>query len=230
MITGKRILITRPPHQAQAFAERLRQVGAEPILLPLISIEPAVPFPDISGYEWVIFTSANAVMQIPDGMGFPRVAAVGTATADSLQNKGIRVDFIPRTHTADSLYEEMAAAFVLQGVKILLPQGNLAYPFLGNRLRQAGARVDEVVVYRTVRPPIDLSLPPVDVITFTSPSAVQHFMESCTALKPAKIACIGPVTAAAAREAGLPVHMTAVPHTIEGLIQAMIVYFQGRSV
>lgn len=231
MISGKRILITRPPHQAQEFAERLRQVGAVPILLPLISIEPAAPLPGVSAYDWVIFTSANAVMRITEPAGFPCVAAVGTATAEALHKKGIRVDLIPAAHTAEALYAEMAASFSLETVRILLPQGDLARPWLAEQLRQTGARVDEVVVYRTVRPPIDPALlaQPFDVITFTSPSAVQHFIDVFSDTGNARIACIGPVTAAAAREVGLPVHMTAAPHTIEGLIQTMLVYFQGRT-
>lgn len=229
-LAGKRILITRPPHKAQRFAEQLRALGAEPVVLPMITIEPVQRIHDTSAYDWVVFTSANTVQTLANDVQLPQVAAVGTATAGALQDRGIQVDLIAESHTAESLFETMAAALTLKGLKILLPQGDLARPLLGDLLRRAGALVNEVIVYRTVRPAIDPSLlsQSYDVVTFTSPSTVQHFIDLLDGKvsDETRIACIGPVTAAAAQEAGLPVHIMAASHTVEGLIEAMCDYFQ----
>lgn len=229
-LAGKRILITRPPHKAQPFAEQLRALGAEPVVLPMITIEPVQRIHDTSAYDWVVFTSANTVQTLADDVQLPQVAAVGIATAGALQDRGIQVNLIAESHTAESLFETMTAALTLKGLKILLPQGDLARPLLGDLLRRAGALVNEVIVYRTIRPAIDPSLlsQPYDVVTFTSPSTVQHFIDllDSKVSDETRIACIGPVTAAAAQEAGLPVHIMATPHTVEGLIEAMCDYFQ----
>lgn len=239
ILFGKRILITRPPPYAQAFAQKLLALGAIPVLLPMIAIEPVDPtsLQDADGYDWIVFTSANAVEPVAKyGLTqFGKVAAVGTATAQALHTQGIQVDLVPETHSAEALFEAMRDSMRLEGLKILLPQGNLANPSLGERLRQAGAWVDEVVVYKTIHPPVDIEILrlPCDIVTFTSPSTVQHFVglfeDVLAVLGAARVAVIGPVTATAAREAGLPVHIMAAPQTSDGLIDAIMQNFQ-RSV
>ena len=122
----------------------------------------------------------------------------------------------------------MAERLDLKGMKILLPQANIARDVLEESLREGGAQVDRVVAYRTLRPEVDARLltEPFDVVTFTSPSTVYNFCDlfddPLKATGAALIACIGPVTAQAVREKGLPVHVVAEPHTVEGLIAAVV--------
>lgn len=243
-LAGKRVVITRPPHVAGEFADRLRALGAEPVLLPTVYIRP----PQDSGpldhaldhlerYDLIIFTSANAVEQVweraqavgrtPDHIAWPQIAAIGPATAAALDRRGLHAALVPEQHVAEALFDALAQAVRLAGLRVLLPQSNLARPILADRLRAAGASVDAPIAYETITTDADpavLASPP-DAITFTSASAVQSFaaqFDSGAALSPGTlIACIGPITADAARACGLPVHVVAEPHTIDGLIAAL---------
>ncbi len=243
-LAGKRVVITRPPHAAGEFASRLRALGAEPVLLPTVSIRPpqdcgpldhALEY--LERYDWVIFTSANAVEHVweraralgrtPDHTAWPQIAAIGPATAAALSRCGLQAALVSEQHVAEALFDALARATRLAGLRVLLPQSNLARPILADRLRAAGASVDAPVAYETIITDADPSVlaPPPDAITFTSASAVQSFaaqFDSIATLSPGTlIACIGPVTADAARACGLPVHVVADPHTIEGLIAAL---------
>lgn len=243
-LAGKRIVITRPPHAAGEFAGRLRALGAEPVLLPAIDIRPPQDggpldhaLEHLERYDWVIFTSANAVEHVweraqalgctPDHTAWPQIAAIGPATAATLAERGLHAALVPDQHIAEALFDALAQATRLAGLRVLLPQSNLARPILADRLRAAGASVDALVAYETISANADPSVlaPPPDAITFTSASAVQSFVaqfDSGETLSPGTlIACIGPVTADAARACGLPVHVVAEPHTIEGLIAAL---------
>jgi len=128
----------------------------------------------------------------------------------------------------------------MEGLRVLLPRADLARPALAEGLREAGATVDEVVAYRTVRPSEGdaeavrqaLAEGKIDVLTFTSSSTVRNFLAALTPLpslpERTVVACIGPITARTAREMGLPVHVVAVEHTIEGLVRALIEYLEER--
>jgi uroporphyrinogen-III synthase len=244
-LQGKRIAITRPPHKAGSFAERLRALGAEPILLPTIMIEPLDDPSELDhalqqDYDWVIFTSANTVEQLwqrlevlaisPHILG--KIAAVGTATAQTLHERGISPDLIPVQHTAQALFQALAVQVQLPGQRILLPQGDLASPDLAKQLRIAGAYVTPLVAYRNVYPSLEgvALAQPLDAITFTSPSTVDNFMalfdQPVSVIGSAQVVCIGPLTAQAAQAAGLTVHRIAEPHTVEGLIIALAELFQ----
>ena len=246
---SRRIVITRPPHKAQKFADQLRDLGAEPILLPTIEILPpedTQPFDEalknLSQYDCVAFTSANAVrhtwarleaFEISPVM--PIVAVVGTATQKSLREFDAQPDIMPAEHTAEALFEVMAQKLDLTGMKILLPQADIARPNLGKSLRDAGASVDEIVAYLTVKPKVDTDLlkQPFDAITFTSPSTVQNFcamfVKPMNVIGNALVVCIGPVTAEAARDLNLPVHLVGNPHTVEGIINALLEHL-GRKI
>ncbi len=251
-LASKRIVITRPKHKADDFAARLRAHGAIPVLIPTIAIQPpADPAPldaalrDLSGYDWVIFTSANTVTHVwarfdaldqhPAPAAWPQVAAIGPATAAALRKRGVGPALVPAEHVAESLFAALADRAPLNGAHVLLPQGDLARPVLANLLRGAGAAVTAVIAYENVPPEIDpdaLSVPP-DAITFTSPSTAQNFAaqfdDPLIVIGEALIACIGPVTADAVRALGLPVHLTAEPHTVDGLIAALITAFERTS-
>lgn len=250
-LAGKRIVITRPPHKAESFAERLRELGAEPVLMPTIAIHPpADPAPldhalrHLDRYDWIIFTSANAVTYLwqrlealaldPAYIGWPAVAVIGPATSAAVQEHGLMPAVVPDKHVAEALFDALQQSTDLSGTRILLPQGNLARPVLADLLREAGAEVETVVAYEIIRPEIDPTLlsQPFDAVTFTSSSTVQNFVEMfddpLSVVGSALVACIGPVTADTARELGLPVHVTAEPHTVDGLIDALVGVFERK--
>lgn len=244
LLQNKRIVITRPPHQANTFAAQLRQLGAEPILLPTIAIHPLENPAELDnalqrGYDWVIFTSANAIEQVWHRFEAleisprlpPKIGVVGTATAELLIRYGFSPAVIPSKHTAEGLLAALAGYENVQGQHCFLPMGNLARPYLAEQLRLAGAQVTPVIAYQTVKPALDSTLlnMPFDAVTFTSPSTVHNFMalfeHPLEMLQSAQVVCIGPVTAAAAYAEGLPVHATAEPHTQAGLIATLCALF-----
>lgn len=251
-LEGKRIVITRPKHKAAAFANTLRAHGAEPVLLPTIAIKPPRdPAPldtalrNLKHFDWVIITSANTVAQIwwrfdvldqptPPEM-WPPVAAIGPATANALRKHGIEPALIPRKHVAEALFATLDAHIELRDMRVLLPQGNLARPVLAELLEDVGADVTAVVAYENEEPEIDPDAlrTPVDAITFTSSSTVQNFAAQFddlqTVVGDALVACIGPVTANTVREMGLPAHLIAEPHTVDGLVAALITAFERTS-
>lgn len=242
-LSGKRILITRSQTQAAGFAAQLRAFGAEPIILPMIAIQAlADPRPldqalmKISRYDWIIFTSANAVEQVCarfDHLGIKppapkiKVAAIGQSTAQALKERGISPQLIPPSQHSADLFASLCAMIPLKGLRILLPQSDLAPPTLANLLTQSGALVDSIRAYHNVQPEIDLSgLDQVcDAITFTSSSAAHNFVNlfglDHPSFQNALVAYIGTSTAATAQGLGLPVHAIAQPQSIAGLIQAL---------
>ncbi len=242
-LAGKRIVITRPRAQAGALADKLAALGAEPILLPMIEIAPMDDYAPLDAalgrlgeYHWLIFTSANAVAVFWARLAGPlpattRLAAVGPATARALEKRGATAAVIPEEYVAESLAAELGT---VAGQHILLPHAELAREVLADELRQRGATVDEIAVYRTLPAAPDPQgvadlRRGVDAITFTSASAARNFVralggEPADGRRPA-IACIGPITAAGAREAGLPVDVVAGEYTLDGLVTALGEYF-----
>ena len=249
-LRGLRVLVTRPRHQASALAERLRQAGAEPVVCSVIRTEPVEIAADVlrcvaaTEWEWVIFTSANGVTSFRASLNGAqldwralagaKLAAMGPGTASALESFGLRADFVPSRAIAESLAEELPAAG--DGDKVLLPRAEEARDVLPDMMRQRGAQVEILTVYRTVRDDAGLSLlstaleEGVDVVTFTSSSGVRALVETvgAEALKGIAIACIGPVTAATARGSGLSVAVEAREHTIPGLVEALIEYAEER--
>ena len=245
----RRIVVTRSPEQASALCDRLAQLGAEPVALPTIQFVPLPPGPldaalqRLERYEWLIFTSANAVrffFERVEEVGlvrpWPRVAAAGTATAAALAERGVAVDFVP-----DKFIGEAVALGLgnVAGQRLLLPRAKIGRPKIATMLRWQGAEVDDVPLYDTVTATPDpealaaLSRG-IDAITFTSPSSVRNFLKilddaGCnrSILDGAVIACIGPITAAAARENGLAVAIVPGEYTIDALIQALTDFFTG---
>lgn len=242
-LAGQRIVVTRPLAQAGALADKLAALGAEPIMLPMIEIAPLDDLSELDAalqrliaYDWVIFTSVNAVAIFWDRLAGPlpatvRRAAVGPATACALETRGAPAAFIPAEFVAEAL---AAGIGDMAGQRCLLPQAELAREALADDLRRRGAVVDEVAIYRTLPAALDPRglaawRRGVDAVTFTSASAVRNFARllggpPAAARWPA-IACIGPVTAAAARVAGLPVAVVASEYTLDGLVAALVDYF-----
>ena len=233
-----RVLILRPPEQAADLAAQVRAAGWDPILYAVLRIEPPERWDDLdaalrrladAAYDWLVLTSANGVrfvwerlaalgLTVPDTV---RVAVIGPATARALRARGVEPDLMPDAYVAEALADALGD---VRGRRFLLARADRARPTLRERLRARGAHVDEVVAYRTVVAPPAAPPPPADVIAFTSPSTVEGFVQTLGQRPlPAhvRIACIGPITAKAARDAGLPVHGVATTYTTEGLIDAI---------
>ncbi|MCB8959825.1 MAG: hydroxymethylbilane synthase [Ardenticatenales bacterium] len=237
-LAGKRVVVTRSVSQAGALADRLEAAGAQPLVFPVIRFEPLPPEPlqaalgQIEKYEWLIFTSVNAVeffLAAYGGQPLPRVAAVGEATTTRLQNRGIPVAYVPATFTGEALAHGLGA---LTGRSVLLPRACNGRPDIVAALQAAGAVVDDIPLYETVpaEPTVEALAElarGVDMITFTSPSSVRNFVSLVSgtavegAVAGATVACIGPSTAAEAEALGLTVAIVPEQYTIDDLIAAI---------
>jgi uroporphyrinogen III methyltransferase/synthase len=242
-LRGQRIIITRPREQAAELASMLEAVGAEVIEFPTIEIRPpADPRPleeaarSLSGYDWLIFTSANGVRSFaerrPDLAAFcGRVCAIGPATRQAAEQAGLTVALMPREYVAEGLVEAFAAED-LSGKRILLPRAAVARDVAPEELRRRGARVDVVEAYRTAVPEgarerareIFGGARKPEWVTFTSSSTVTNFVAAAgpEALAGVRVASIGPVTSATARRAGIQVDAEAAEYTAAGLVAAIL--------
>ena len=248
---GKRVLVTRSRTQSADLVELLERVGAEPVEVPTIEIQPVVNASDndsvlarITEYDWVVFTSTNTVEQFfgrLDALGLDarqlhgsRVGAIGTATATALRERGITADLVSRESVSQSLIDDLGDRGVT-GQNILLPGAKVRPERLRRGLEGLGAVVREVTLYRTVMPSgagdrlCEALKVGVDVVTFTSSSTVTNLMSlmdgDSTRLGGAKVACIGPVTAETAKRAGLNVDIVADDSTAGGLVNAIVAHY-----
>ncbi len=253
---GKGVVITRPERQADDLARLLAAQGASPIAFPTIAIEPPADWSELDHaldelehYHWLIFTSANGVYffferlyqqgrDVRDLKGI-KICCIGPATAGQLGARGVKVDLVPDEFIAEGILKSFAT-MDLSGKKILIPRAAKAREILPEGLKKQGADVTVATTYRTVnsgRKKEELitmiNAGDVDVITFTSSSTVNNFVEIMGAdyiLPPdIKIACIGPVTAATAKKAGFPIDISQEEYTMEGLVQSLINHEQEKS-
>lgn len=247
-LAGKRILVTRPRAQAEAFLARLESLGAQPVVFPTIEIsapqdssllEQAIA--RLGSYHWIIFTSVNGVAAFwnqlvaagkdraaLDGI---QVAAIGPATAQALCERGVEPGFVPEEYVAEAILPGLGD---VRGQRILLPRADIARKALVKALAAQGAFPEEIAVYRTLpAQPDPLALAElekgIDYATFTSSSTVRNFFEllgerAAGLLQGVVIACIGPITAETARACGLTVGITAHTYTAEGLVDALLEY------
>ena len=235
-LKGRRIVVTRAEEEGGPLSNALRRAGAEPIVAPLIAIDPirqaddAAPI-SVAAFDWLIFTSANGVrmfvaqLDAEERSAFRthrRVASVGSATARAVAESGANPALIAPEFIAESLANALGD---VAGKRILWPRAAAARDVLAAMLRSRGAEVIERVLYDTVPLPVDdaarRDILAADAVTFTSPSSVRAFVALFgTSVEP-RVACIGPVTALAAREAGLPVHAVAAVYTMDGLVAAL---------
>lgn len=253
---GKRVLVPRPPQQAKATAEAIRQRGAEPVLFTAIEIAPP-PDPEAlttaalaaSSYDWVIFTSANGVERFCGALegagkdvrafGNARVAVIGPKTALALEQRGVRADLVAEEYIGEAL----AAALLARGKlkRVLIPRALEAREALPQLLRAHGVHVDVVAAYRTLKASdqrraelIELLEQHVDIVTFTSSSTVLALTRllgerAPELLRRLTVAAIGPITAQTAMEQGLAVDVTASLYTVEGLLAALEAHFRSVS-
>jgi len=254
---GRRILVTRAREQASDLSERLRELGAMPVEFPTIEVIPPESWADVDHcaaqmtmYDWVIFTSVNGVKfflerllalggDIRDLKG-PRVCAIGPKTAGALEALKIRVDFVPSEYRAECIFAGLRDEN-LRGKRILIPRAKVARDVLPEELGKAGALVDVVEVYRTVRPEGNgeevealLRGGAISAVTFTSSSTVSNFVEMIGAEEVRKltagvpIASIGPITAEKARSFGIETTVMPKEYTIPALVDALAEYFKKK--
>jgi uroporphyrinogen-III synthase len=238
-LAGKRIVITRAAEQSHELIRALESKGATVVVFPLVAFAPPDEWAGLdeqlqrlSDFDAILFLSRNAVRyvfqrsrELGVHWGFaqpkrPFIGTVGRATEAALKEQGVSVDYVAKGHTAESLAREMSAQ--LAGKSIFLPRGNRGDDDLPEALRQAGARVTEVVAYRTCAPQ-DVSASTlaeirggrVDSVLFFSPSAFHNLCELVLRSELAEIsqrvqfAAIGPTTARAIRESGARVAVEA---------------------
>lgn len=251
---GKRVLVTRPRDQAAEMVDRLAIMGAEAIEAPMIRIAPPEDLNplrravgNVDTFDWIVFTSANAVeafmSALLDGtrdvraLKGPRLCSVGTGTAERLARYGVKADLIPDEFRGDALVAAMADAGTLEGCRVLVPRADIGRDIIVDGLRSAGALVTDVVAYRTVLEDAQQDDGPdvyrmlldeeIDVVTFTSPSAVRNFAsiygkeQTIDLLSHTVVAAIGPVTSEAATQLGLTVTVQPAVSTISALVDAI---------
>jgi uroporphyrinogen-III synthase len=231
-LSGLKVVVTRPATQSQGLAAGLEALGALVESVPLVEIAPVedasaldAAGAALSGYDWIVFTSANGVRAFGERLTVPerppRVAVVGPATAEAARELGVEPAFVGRG-AAESLAEKLELA---NGARVLLPQADLAGPELAAALRERGAVVDAITAYRTLsREPSDderRALADADVVVLASGSAARSLAGTGWA-GDAHVACIGPKTASAAREVGLRVGLVADEASPEGIIRALV--------
>ena len=256
-LEGRTIIVTRAAHQAGEFIRLLRERGAAAIAIPTIDIvdpesweEADRALDNVGSYDWLILTSVNGVdfllrraRQRLGGLSALkscRICAVGPRTRDAIRKEGLRVDFMPAKHVAEAVVEESGESW--KGKRALFPRAAEGRDVIPAGLRELGAEVDVVPVYRNVLPGTSaaefqkvLGEGGADAITFTSGSTVKNFValfpegEAAGILKGTAVACIGPITSAAARKGGLKVDVEPEQYTIPALAEALERHFNRRA-
>lgn len=251
---GRSVVVTRAREQASGLAQELVQLGADVIQCPTIEISPLPDYAELdaaierlSEYAWLIFTSVNGVRWFwkrleaagkdSRALGLCRVAAIGPATAEALEARGIRPDFIPERYVAEGVVEGLLARGKVDGVRMLLPRAAKAREVLPDELRKAGARVDVISAYATIPAAARkdevlerMRAGTLDCVTFGSSSTVENFLslipaETLRAHPDVRLAAIGPVTAKTLEAHGLPCHIMPEEYTIPALVQALVSHY-----
>jgi uroporphyrinogen-III synthase len=250
-LAGKRILITRARHQAGRLAEALEALGAEVLRLPTIEIVPPETYAHldavlevISGFDWLIVTSANGAAALADRMrflGLPaerlqhlQVAAIGPATAVAVGRIGLKVSAMPDEYVAEAVVAMLKEKVV--GRRVLLARAAVARDVIPERLRACGADIHVVEIYRTVIPADSIDQvrelfgegkPLPDAVTFTSSSTVNNFFALLAAAKMElpqglRAISIGPVTTRTLRQHNWEPAREASQYDIPGVVEACV--------
>jgi len=251
---GKTVVVTRAREQASDFRLLLEEQGAQCLEFPTIEVIPPANWgpvdqaiQNLDHYDWVIFTSINGVRfffqrlqekgEDVRALHGIKVGAIGPKTAAGLEERGLRLDFIPAEYRAEAVIDGLGADEV-RGKRFLLPRAAKAREILPEKIEEMGGRIDVVTVYETIRPTGKreevrdlLKKGVISCITFTSSSTVQNFAEMFpeddlpSLVENASVACIGPITAQTAREHGLEVKIMPGEYTIEALTAEVVEYF-----
>ena len=255
ILSGKRIVVTRPRTQSGELARRLSELGAEVIEFPTIAIEPPTDYApmdraieQLNQYDWLFFTSANGVQSFferlrrlgrnSQALDHLKLVAIGPETAGRLEGEGAHVYLVPAKYQAEGILEGLDPAEI-RGCRILMPRAAKAREILPETLRQWGASVHVVQAYQTVLPQDyqfglhELFKKQIDVITFTSSSTVENFLRLLEGEDPNRmlqgviVACIGPITARTAFDSGLGVDIVSSEFTIPGLVAAIVKFYES---
>jgi uroporphyrinogen-III synthase/uroporphyrinogen III methyltransferase/synthase len=242
-LAGRRVLVTRAAHQAGKLSDALRALGAEPVEVPVLEIQPPTDLApldnalrSLDSYDWLILTSANTVRSIAwssfmEKVANLKVAAIGEATAAAARKAGLSVALVPENYVAEALVDCLADH--VAGKKIMLARAEIARDVIPDALRAAGATVDVVDAYRNVMPGAAPALlraaleNGIDAVTFTSSSSVTHLADAARAAGIAfpfagvDAISIGPITSQTLRELGWEPATEAHPSDIPGLINAI---------
>jgi uroporphyrinogen-III synthase len=243
-------LVPRGENQAKSFSQLVERYGGIPIEIPLIAFRPIEKnqrlhkaLLALDTYDWIIFTSNVTVETFFSflkkevvGDTFPKIAVIGKKTAEILMEMGQSPEFVPSAYVAETFVEEFIP-LIDKGARVLVPKGNLAREYIANSLTEVGAHVDEVVIYETYMPAESrmklagmLAENKLDILTFTSPSTVDHLMDVVKEyrlddhVKKCIIGCIGPVTEKKLRAYGLTVHASPEVYTVKEMINSTIAY------
>jgi uroporphyrinogen III methyltransferase / synthase len=257
---GRRVVVTRARAQAGELSVELERLGAEVYEFPTIEIQAPEDFRpldaairDLDSFGWIVFTSVNGVESFLERLrhhgldlrAVPRrakIAAIGPATAERIEEVGLRVDVVPEEYRAEALIEVLGAGS-LDGERVLIPRARVAREILPEKLREAGAEVVVPPAYESVPSSRGkdelagrLEAGGIDCVTFTASSTVENFVgafgteEAVRLLAGTRVACIGPVTAETARKHGLRVDAEAEEYTIPGLVAAVVDLFVADAV
>lgn len=247
LLTGVRIAVTRAGDRSGPLVQALERVGATVHEIPLTRLEALDPAPlhgalrDLARYDWVLLTSVNAVERLATvvrdrgaevAMATRRLAVVGSATAAACEAQGWRLPTVqPERMQAEGMLDEMAARSDVEGARILYPAAAAARDVLPEGLRALGAQVDVVPLYRTVPDPDGqermlrlVEAGEVDLVAVAAPSAIDALLDVLPPERAGRlpVACIGPVTARAARTAGFPVKVESTAPTVEGWVRSIV--------
>lgn len=252
-LKNKKVLVPRGKKEAKSFSRLLESFGGIPIEIPLIAFRP-VELNDklrqvletLHTYDWIIFTSKVTVETLlsligPDKLpSLPKIAVIGKKTEEVLRAKGLEAEFFPSEFVAETFVEEFLP-YIQSGIKVCIPKGNLAREYISDSLKNAGAIVDEAIVYETYMPQESRDLlaemiakDQLDILMFTSPSTVDHLMSVVEEFQLKKhletclIGCIGPVTENKLKSYGLTVHASPKVYTVEEMINSMNSYIEEK--
>lgn len=253
ILDGKAVLVPRSIGHAKLLSDKIKEYGGNPIEVPLISFRPLPVRQDkiqqLKSFDWIILTSQNSVRFFFDLLKQYKlsrkfkVAVIGEKTAKALTKYGLKADFIPSSFVAEDFVKEFKT-IVEKNTAILIPKGNLARSLIKDELVKVGCNVEEWIIYETFFPVeserkiLDLfhSHIRLDILLFTSPSMVDHFMRvvldnqlekkllNCT------IACIGPITQKRIQAYQLPVHVCPENYTVDYLLEKLIQYIEKLNV
>jgi uroporphyrinogen III methyltransferase/synthase len=248
---GKRVVVTRTRQQAGGLTKQLGLLGASVLEIPTIKIEPPKDLQafgqlvmDSHTYDWIVFTSPNGVDRFFEmfyklyndarSIGGVKIAAIGPGTAERVKAFHLAVDLLPEKFVAEGLIKALKEQSV-ENQTVLWVKAENTREVLGNELVGMGAILDEAIAYRTVPEDPDhesitrFKEEGADVITFTSSSTVEHFLELKIPLPQGiKIASIGPITSDTLRKNGLKIDIEAKDHSIPGLVKAIEKHFAKK--
>ena len=256
-LAGRRILVTRASGQASALADALVAEGAEVVSVPAIEIAPPATWDaldqalkSLHTFDWLLFTSANAVLatarrasQLRLPLSPPKIAVIGPATAAAVHALGWKVDLVPEAYVAESLAKALLPH--ASGSRMLLIRAEQARDILPQTLRAAGADLHIAEAYRTMIPessierlrklfphdPRVIRSPEIDAITFTSASTATNLAAllergGVGLPRTVQLASIGPITSKTMRALKLEPSIEAQESTIPALVRAIVTHFQ----